>query len=189
MRSGTTIRWKFNKLSAGHLHFIPIFLSLTFQQTHYLKCFPHCLLWTALITALFKPNTQQTSHESCIPDMVLVDVYLSYSIFLYIQTSQHPCLPFCLKSICAVPATICVCVLSDGVTGELKISNHSQSFAGIYLCEVNNAVGAESCRIILRANKRKGTQIEYLCPHTLHVTHTHTRGKDLDFILLSVLSL
>ncbi|XP_053196521.1 V-set and immunoglobulin domain-containing protein 8a [Scomber japonicus] len=39
------------------------------------------------------------------------------------------------------------------VTGELKISNHSQSFAGIYLCEVNNAVGAEHCRINLKANK------------------------------------
>ncbi|KAM7369260.1 hypothetical protein PAMP_013542 [Pampus punctatissimus] len=38
-------------------------------------------------------------------------------------------------------------------TGELKISNHSQSFAGIYLCEVNNAVGAEHCRINLKANK------------------------------------
>ncbi|KAM9338167.1 V-set and immunoglobulin domain-containing protein 8a [Symphorus nematophorus] len=41
----------------------------------------------------------------------------------------------------------------NSVTGELKISNHSQSFAGIYLCEVNNAVGAERCRINLKANK------------------------------------
>ncbi|KAM4527555.1 V-set and immunoglobulin domain-containing protein 8a isoform 1-T2 [Odontesthes bonariensis] len=41
----------------------------------------------------------------------------------------------------------------NSVTGELKISNHSQSFAGIYLCEVNNAVGAEHCRINLKANK------------------------------------
>uniref|UniRef100_A0A3B3UZ84 Ig-like domain-containing protein n=1 Tax=Poecilia latipinna TaxID=48699 RepID=A0A3B3UZ84_9TELE len=41
----------------------------------------------------------------------------------------------------------------DGSTGELRISNHTQSFAGIYLCEVNNAVGAERCRISLRANK------------------------------------
>uniref|UniRef100_A0A673C7W8 Coxsackievirus and adenovirus receptor homolog n=1 Tax=Sphaeramia orbicularis TaxID=375764 RepID=A0A673C7W8_9TELE len=41
----------------------------------------------------------------------------------------------------------------NSLTGELKISNHSQSFAGIYLCEVNNAVGAERCRIILKANK------------------------------------
>ncbi|XP_072227771.1 V-set and immunoglobulin domain-containing protein 8a [Leuresthes tenuis] len=41
----------------------------------------------------------------------------------------------------------------NSVTGELKISNHSQSFAGIYLCEVNNAVGAQHCRINLKANK------------------------------------
>ncbi|KAM4532179.1 V-set and immunoglobulin domain-containing protein 8a [Fundulus diaphanus] len=41
----------------------------------------------------------------------------------------------------------------DSATGELRISNHTQSFAGIYLCEVNNAVGAEHCRISLRANK------------------------------------
>ncbi|XP_034458118.1 V-set and immunoglobulin domain-containing protein 8a [Hippoglossus hippoglossus] len=39
------------------------------------------------------------------------------------------------------------------VTGELRISNHSQSLAGFYLCEVNNAVGAERCRINLKANK------------------------------------
>ncbi|XP_071386176.1 V-set and immunoglobulin domain-containing protein 8a [Centroberyx affinis] len=41
----------------------------------------------------------------------------------------------------------------NSVTGELVISNHSQSFAGIYLCEATNAVGAEQCRINLRANK------------------------------------
>ncbi|XP_040914364.1 V-set and immunoglobulin domain-containing protein 8a [Toxotes jaculatrix] len=41
----------------------------------------------------------------------------------------------------------------NSVTGELKISNHSQSSAGIYLCEVTNAVGAEHCRINLKANK------------------------------------
>ncbi|XP_069016323.1 V-set and immunoglobulin domain-containing protein 8a [Embiotoca jacksoni] len=41
----------------------------------------------------------------------------------------------------------------NSATGELKISNHSQSFAGIYLCEVNNAVGAERCWINLKANK------------------------------------
>ncbi|XP_070707112.1 V-set and immunoglobulin domain-containing protein 8a [Pempheris klunzingeri] len=41
----------------------------------------------------------------------------------------------------------------NSVTGELKIGNHSQNFAGLYLCEVNNAVGAERCRIILKANK------------------------------------
>ncbi|XP_038590570.1 coxsackievirus and adenovirus receptor homolog [Micropterus salmoides] len=39
------------------------------------------------------------------------------------------------------------------VTGEVKISNHSKSLAGFYLCEVNNAVGAEHCRINLKANK------------------------------------
>ncbi|KAM9841706.1 V-set and immunoglobulin domain-containing protein 8a [Aulostomus maculatus] len=38
-------------------------------------------------------------------------------------------------------------------TGELKISNHSQSFVGVYFCEANNAVGAESCRINLKASK------------------------------------
>ncbi|XP_056259313.1 V-set and immunoglobulin domain-containing protein 8a [Seriola aureovittata] len=48
-----------------------------------------------------------------------------------------------------VPAT----ATQNSVTGELKISNHSQSFAGIYRCEVNNAVGAEHCKINLRANK------------------------------------
>ncbi|XP_019959074.2 V-set and immunoglobulin domain-containing protein 8a [Paralichthys olivaceus] len=41
----------------------------------------------------------------------------------------------------------------NSVTGELRISNHSQSLAGVYLCEVNNAVGAERCRINLKANK------------------------------------
>ncbi|XP_028273251.1 V-set and immunoglobulin domain-containing protein 8a [Parambassis ranga] len=43
--------------------------------------------------------------------------------------------------------------MQDGAAGELKISNHSQSLAGVYLCEVNNAVGAERCRIHLKANK------------------------------------
>lgn len=41
----------------------------------------------------------------------------------------------------------------NDATGELTIGNHSQSFAGIYLCEVNNGVGAERCRINLRADK------------------------------------
>ncbi|CAJ1071284.1 coxsackievirus and adenovirus receptor homolog [Xyrichtys novacula] len=41
----------------------------------------------------------------------------------------------------------------NSVTGELKISNHSLSLAGIYLCEANNAVGAEHCRINLKASK------------------------------------
>ncbi|KAL3041428.1 hypothetical protein OYC64_019595 [Pagothenia borchgrevinki] len=41
----------------------------------------------------------------------------------------------------------------DGVSGELRIRNHSESSAGFYLCEVNNAVGAAHCRINLKANK------------------------------------
>ncbi|CAG5867240.1 unnamed protein product [Menidia menidia] len=43
--------------------------------------------------------------------------------------------------------------MQNSGTGELKISNHSPSFAGMYLCEVNNAVGAERCEINLKANK------------------------------------
>ncbi|XP_015257012.1 PREDICTED: coxsackievirus and adenovirus receptor homolog [Cyprinodon variegatus] len=38
-------------------------------------------------------------------------------------------------------------------TGEMRISNHTQRFVGIYLCEVSNAVGVECCKISLRANK------------------------------------
>uniref|UniRef100_A0A667ZRL0 Ig-like domain-containing protein n=2 Tax=Myripristis murdjan TaxID=586833 RepID=A0A667ZRL0_9TELE len=41
----------------------------------------------------------------------------------------------------------------NSVTGQLEIRNLSQSFAGIYLCEVTNAVGAEQCRINLKAHK------------------------------------
>ncbi|KAM6901257.1 coxsackievirus and adenovirus receptor homolog [Lycodopsis pacificus] len=41
----------------------------------------------------------------------------------------------------------------NSVTGELRITNHSQSGAGFYLCEVNNAVGAKHCRINLKAKK------------------------------------
>lgn len=41
----------------------------------------------------------------------------------------------------------------DTATGELKISNHSLSYAGLYLCEVNNAVGSERCQVYLRASK------------------------------------
>ncbi|XP_076016089.1 V-set and immunoglobulin domain-containing protein 8a [Genypterus blacodes] len=41
----------------------------------------------------------------------------------------------------------------DSASGTLVISNHSQSFAGLYLCEVNNAVGTERCKINLQANK------------------------------------
>lgn len=60
-----------------------------------------------------------------------------------------------------------MCV-TDGATGELRINNHTQRFAGIYLCEVNNAVGAERCRISLRANKRKRKT------YTLSNTHTQS---------------
>ncbi|KAM8872769.1 coxsackievirus and adenovirus receptor homolog [Synchiropus picturatus] len=48
-------------------------------------------------------------------------------------------------------------------SGVLEISNHSLSFAGLYVCEVNNAVGAERCSINLRADKRKP-----LTPHGLN---------------------
>ncbi|XP_059214356.1 coxsackievirus and adenovirus receptor homolog [Centropristis striata] len=41
----------------------------------------------------------------------------------------------------------------NSITGELKITNHSQSFAGFFLCEVTNAVGAERCTVNLKANK------------------------------------
>ncbi|XP_068614531.1 coxsackievirus and adenovirus receptor homolog [Brachionichthys hirsutus] len=44
-------------------------------------------------------------------------------------------------------------VKQTGTTGELKISNHSLSSAGIYRCEVNNAVGSQLCRINIKANK------------------------------------
>ncbi|KAM4634132.1 V-set and immunoglobulin domain-containing protein 8a [Polymixia lowei] len=49
----------------------------------------------------------------------------------------------------AVPPT----AVQNSVTGELVISNHSQRCAGIYLCKVTNAVGAEHCKISLRADK------------------------------------
>uniref|UniRef100_A0A4W5JSF4 Ig-like domain-containing protein n=1 Tax=Hucho hucho TaxID=62062 RepID=A0A4W5JSF4_9TELE len=39
------------------------------------------------------------------------------------------------------------CDPSDSVTGELLISNHSESFVGIYMCEVTNSLGNERCRI------------------------------------------
>lgn len=41
----------------------------------------------------------------------------------------------------------------NAVSGDLVIRNHSQSFTGVYLCEVTNAVGAERCRIRLKAVK------------------------------------
>uniref|UniRef100_H2SII9 V-set and immunoglobulin domain containing 8a n=2 Tax=Takifugu rubripes TaxID=31033 RepID=H2SII9_TAKRU len=41
----------------------------------------------------------------------------------------------------------------EGATGELRITNHSQSFAGLYDCRASNTVGAERCRVVLKANK------------------------------------
>ncbi|KAG5272005.1 hypothetical protein AALO_G00160590 [Alosa alosa] len=41
----------------------------------------------------------------------------------------------------------------ESLTGELKISNHSESFVGIYTCQVSNVVGKEHCKINLRALK------------------------------------
>lgn len=70
--------------------------------------------------------------------------------------------------------------ISDGVTGELRISNHSQSFAGLYLCEANNAVGAERCRIVLKAHKRKELKQNV----SIHVTSHDESREDLDFSVL-----
>ncbi|KAF6721691.1 Coxsackievirus and adenovirus receptor-like [Oryzias melastigma] len=53
------------------------------------------------------------------------------------------------ESVGPIPAA----AMQNSVTGELRFSNLSQSFAGIYLCEVNNAVGAQRCRINLKASK------------------------------------
>ncbi|XP_036434800.1 V-set and immunoglobulin domain-containing protein 8b [Colossoma macropomum] len=36
-------------------------------------------------------------------------------------------------------------------TGELLISNHSQSYTGSYICEVSNEVGKEQCKYTLKA--------------------------------------
>ncbi|XP_072537112.1 V-set and immunoglobulin domain-containing protein 8b [Salminus brasiliensis] len=36
-------------------------------------------------------------------------------------------------------------------TGELLISNHSQSYTGSYMCEVSNEVGKEQCKYTLKA--------------------------------------
>ncbi|XP_010892285.1 V-set and immunoglobulin domain-containing protein 8a [Esox lucius] len=48
-----------------------------------------------------------------------------------------------------IPAT----ATQNHVTGVLSISNHSEGFAGIYTCEVTNAVGDERCTIKLTADK------------------------------------
>ncbi|XP_036381910.1 V-set and immunoglobulin domain-containing protein 8b [Megalops cyprinoides] len=49
----------------------------------------------------------------------------------------------------AIPAT----AIQNSQTGELLIRNHSASFMGNYVCEVNNAVGSEMCKYTLRAVK------------------------------------
>ncbi|XP_068430306.1 V-set and immunoglobulin domain-containing protein 8a [Clinocottus analis] len=41
----------------------------------------------------------------------------------------------------------------NGVTGELRITNHSQRLAGFYLCEAHNAAGSKHCRINLKAKR------------------------------------
>lgn len=57
---------------------------------------------------------------------------------------------------CTRPSLVCVCVcVSDTATGELRISNHSQSLAGLYLSEVGHAIEVERCRIASKANKCK----------------------------------
>lgn len=58
MRCSTTI-----PISPNNQQIICIFTPFPFHSlsntNHFLKCSPHCLLWTALITALLKPETQQ----------------------------------------------------------------------------------------------------------------------------------
>ncbi|XP_048876158.1 coxsackievirus and adenovirus receptor homolog [Brienomyrus brachyistius] len=44
-------------------------------------------------------------------------------------------------------------VTQNSVTGELFITNHSESTQGMYVCEVRNAVGIERCRFRLQAIK------------------------------------
>ncbi|XP_062855617.1 V-set and immunoglobulin domain-containing protein 8b [Trichomycterus rosablanca] len=41
--------------------------------------------------------------------------------------------------------------VQNPLTGELLISNHTQSYAGSYICEVSNEVGAEKCSYTLKA--------------------------------------
>ncbi|XP_060752319.1 V-set and immunoglobulin domain-containing protein 8a [Tachysurus vachellii] len=48
-----------------------------------------------------------------------------------------------------IPST----VTQDPFLGDLFIANHSLELAGIYTCEVSNAVGKERCRINLQATK------------------------------------
>ena len=72
---------------------------------------------------------------------------------------------------------MCFCVrLSDSITGVLHISNHSETFAGMYRCEARNAVGTENCTFALRAEKRKPTHTRFtLTSCTEKQKSTHTR--------------
>ncbi|XP_034403170.1 coxsackievirus and adenovirus receptor homolog [Cyclopterus lumpus] len=50
-------------------------------------------------------------------------------------------------------APIPAATTQDVVTGELRITHHSQSLAGFYRCEAHNAAGAQHCGIRLKAKK------------------------------------
>lgn len=44
---------------------------------------------------------------------------------------------------------------SDQQSGELLISNHTDSNTGTYMCEAKNAVGSAQCKYELHAYNRK----------------------------------
>ncbi|KAJ8408557.1 hypothetical protein AAFF_G00251920 [Aldrovandia affinis] len=44
-------------------------------------------------------------------------------------------------------------ITQNSLTGELRISNHSEMLAGTYRCVASNGVGTEQCRYALRAEK------------------------------------
>ncbi|KAM9455599.1 V-set and immunoglobulin domain-containing protein 8a isoform 2-T2 [Clarias gariepinus] len=57
-------------------------------------------------------------------------------------------------------------ITQDAFLGGLHISNHSVALAGVYTCEVYNAVGKESCRIKLQAitaASRAGVIVGIVC--------------------------
>uniref|UniRef100_A0A3Q2FZE1 Ig-like domain-containing protein n=1 Tax=Cyprinodon variegatus TaxID=28743 RepID=A0A3Q2FZE1_CYPVA len=56
-------------------------------------------------------------------------------------------------------------------TGEMRISNHTQRFVGIYLCEVSNAVGVECCKISLRGLTFQKTDINLLLHYVLQLIY------------------
>ena len=93
----------------------------------------------------------------------LSDPKILNSIYMYF---------LCTVVTCIVSVFVCVCG-SDSLTGELKISNHSESFVGIYTCEVSNIVGKERCKFSLRALKRKFCTHTHTHTHTLTHAHTH----------------